>query len=357
LSRGSQASAQQIIAQAQAEGATIVAQAQKTMAELSAEVNSMPAGSTEQKEAASKLTEVWLQASSQIIALNQKAAEAAEQAAKKASAVFVKFFDTLGSGFESFSSSLIKALIAPQELLIKQGLTTRKFSEQGNEIRSAISSLLLKGINDAANSVESALMGMLAKALSGGASNTVGELLGNWLSKGLFSITGGALGSAATGAAPLVASATALTSAGTALGTAAVSLNTAAASLTASASTTGSAGAVGLGGLLGFARGGVVPSAAGGMVASGAGASLALLHPREMVLPAHISDGIQKMLGYNGGRGTNANLNYAPTINTASRSRSGTGMTRAEFAQMLSLHSGSMLGETRNMMRGGWRPA
>ena len=113
----------------------------------------------------------------------------------------------------------------------------------------------------------------------------------------------------------------------------------------------------------GFAAGGIVPSAQGGMVAGGIGGTLALLHPREMVLPAHISEGVQSMIA--GGRAGNvnssnsntANLNYSPTINTGSRGRAGTGMTRSEFSQLLSLHSGALLGEARNMTRSGWRPA
>ena len=78
-----------------------------------------------------------------------------------------------------------------------------------------------------------------------------------------------------------------------------------------------------------------------------------------MVLPDELSTGIQSMVhrntmaSYNGG---NASLNYAPTINNASRGRGGTGMTRAEFSQMLAMHSGAMLGEARNLMRLGWRP-
>src|ERR1039458_7315493 len=41
-----------------------------------------------------------------------------------------------------------------------------------------------------------------------------------------------------------------------------------------------------------FSQGGIVPSAAGGMVLGGGG-QLAILHPREMVLPANLSEGIQ----------------------------------------------------------------
>ena len=98
--------------------------------------------------------------------------------------------------------------------------------------------------------------------------------------------------------------------------TAAVIANTAALGVSAGAEVTGgAAGAIGgaasvasgggifswLGGLLAFSRGGIVPSAAGGWaLPSFPGAQPALLHSREMVLPAHISEGLQGAIG--GGR-------------------------------------------------------
>ena len=99
-----------------------------------------------------------------------------------------------------------------------------------------------------------------------------------------------------------------------------------------------------------------MPSAAGGMI-GGTGATLAVLHAREMVLPAPISQGLQSMIARGGNTsigGNTANLSYSPTIN-AGRGRGGTGMTRGEFAQMMALHGGSMLGEARNMVRAGFR--
>jgi hypothetical protein len=44
---------------------------------------------------------------------------------------------------------------------------------------------------------------------------------------------------------------------------------------------------------LGFSGGGLVPSAAGGMISPG---GLSILHPREMVLPAHLSEGVQNII-------------------------------------------------------------
>jgi hypothetical protein len=58
-------------------------------------------------------------------------------------------------------------------------------------------------------------------------------------------------------------------------------------------------------GFLGFAKGGIVPSAAGGWVVPHFGDSgiLSVLHRREMVLPAPISEGLQAMIANGGGGG------------------------------------------------------
>jgi hypothetical protein len=59
-----------------------------------------------------------------------------------------------------------------------------------------------------------------------------------------------------------------------------------------------------LGSLLAFSKGGIVPSAAGGWaLPSFAGATPALLHSREMVLPAPLSEGLQDMIGQGGASG------------------------------------------------------
>jgi hypothetical protein len=139
--------------------------------------------------------------------------------------------------------------------------------------------------------------------------NQPGGLFGT----GLFSGAGGAAQGAALTAntTALAASTTAITALTTALaGAAAVSGGSAAVSglgTAAGAAAAGSAAGGGglfswLGGLLAFARGGVVPSAAGGWALPNfSGAQPALLHAREMVLPAPISEGLQGMIGQGGG--------------------------------------------------------
>ncbi|HWB50171.1 MAG TPA: hypothetical protein VG651_13755 [Stellaceae bacterium] len=139
--------------------------------------------------------------------------------------------------------------------------------------------------------------------------NQPGGLLGT----GLLSGAGGA--AAATQAAAITANTTALgasTSAMAALtaaltGTTAAATTGAGATLAGGAATTAGAAAGGgglfpwIGGLFGFAKGGIVPSAAGGWaVPNLAGATPALLHAREMVLPADISQGLQGMIAAGG---------------------------------------------------------
>ena len=88
-----------------------------------------------------------------------------------------------------------------------------------------------------------------------------------------------------------------------------------AASFAGGAATVGAAAGGGglfsfLGGLLAFAGGGVVPSAAGGWALPNfSGTRPALLHAREMVLPAPISEGLQQMVGEGGGAG-NMHLHF-----------------------------------------------
>ena len=344
-------------------------------------------GSDTQKAAAQEILQVEIQSKSQEIELYKEAGAAAVAAANKTNAAFKSMFDSIGSSAETLSTSLLKSLIAPQQDLIKAGLTTIKFSEQGNEMRAAFRTAILGIASDFLKSMEQSVGQIIANMLSKGAANSIGELLSQTLSKAVSSITGNAVGSAVgnvagsaagsaassgiTTAALVSNSVSTVTGVGTALTVQTTALsgfmeaNTGlivsaiwgAALEMSSAIIGGSANPE----LFGFklSGGGIIPSAAGGMITGGLGGSLAILHAREMVLPAPISEGIQNMIargGTSGGPNNSANLNYAPTINTASRGRGGTGMSRSEFTQMLSLHSGSLLGEAQEPNTQGWRP-
>jgi hypothetical protein len=352
-------------------------------------------GSDVQKKAQDDILAILTEARGQEVALYKQAGEAAEEAAKKAAAAFTSFFSSIGSAFQSFEDAALQAVIAPKQELIKQGLTTIKKNEGGMEVKQALSSMLMGGIKDASKGVTTALSNMLGSAISGTAGTSLSAALGQMVAKAVTNIAGqtagnavgSALGNAAgqtagatATAAPITAAVTAGSAsvAATMTGTGATIVGAITASATAivGAITAGAATEdtllVGLNAkpsVLGttYSMGGIVPSAAGGMVVGsngsvgGMGGQLAVVHAKEMILPSHLSRGIQSIIdsggGVGGGRGVNqsANLNYSPTINAGGRGRGGTGMTRAELGQMLSTHGGSMLGEARNMVRNGFR--
>lgn len=194
------------------------------------------------------------------------------------------------------------------------------FDQIGSSIESSISGLLtgkktwgdaLKDIGDQAiSSVVSgagSIMSKLAARSLFGAQNGegIGDALFNSISKsiGIGDLLG--VGGQTANTTALTANTAALVANAAALGgSAAASAAGGAASLAGGAATSAGAAAAGggifswLGGLLAFSRGGIVPSAAGGWaLPSFAGAQPALLHSKEMVLPAHISDGLQKAFG------------------------------------------------------------
>ena len=110
-------------------------------------------------------------------------------------------------------------------------------------------------------------------------------------------------------------------------------------------------GAGGIGslfGLLAFEGGGIVPSAQGGMVSSG---GLSILHPREMVLPAHISTGLQNMIQT--GRNDIGSNSFTYNANVTGYHPYA---TRSNFEAMLRTHGSAMQSWVENSMRNGWSP-
>jgi hypothetical protein len=185
----------------------------------------------------------------------------------------------------------------------------------------------------AASGLASLAGGGVAKAVGGaqatGASGLGAGLMaltglnqpGGLFGTGLLAGSGGAAQAVANSAntTALTATTAALTGLTAAMtGVAAISGSAAAAGgLGAAAGAAGAGGAAGgglfswVGGLFGFARGGIVPSAAGGWaVPNLAGATPALLHAREMVLPAHLSEGIQSMISGGGGAGQHFHAHF-----------------------------------------------
>jgi hypothetical protein len=243
----------------------------------------------------------------------------ADQAKTQAQAVqrsYEAAFDRLGSSAQRTFNEILTGQTTWAKGSIE--LTRQVESFFLSEIENMAAKWAASGLASlAGGAVSSAVSGAQATGASGlGAGlmalvglNQPGGLLGT----GLLAGSGGAAQAASMTAntAALTASTTAITVLTTALtGAAAVSSGGAAVSGLGSAAGAAAAGSAAgggglfswVGGLLGFARGGVVPSAAGGWaLPSFAGAQPALLHAREMVLPAHISEGLQGMIGSGGG--------------------------------------------------------
>jgi hypothetical protein len=178
------------------------------------------------------------------------------------------------------------------------------------------------------HTLQSTLTESLAKSLSGGTASSLGGLLAKSIGLGT---PGGLFGSGIGAVAGVDQAATqAAFSASVATFTAAVGTFAAAAGTSAVGGVGAAAGAAGglagvgkfVGGLLpfGFKSGGVVPSAAGGWaLGSFPGATPALLHSREMVLPSHISEGLQGMIGSGKSPGGDMHMHFhgpadAPSI-------------------------------------------
>jgi len=159
---------------------------------------------------------------------------------------------------------------------------------------SAIQKALATAWQGVSGTISTVLRGAF-QSIAGSLSSLFGSTLSSAAGNAVAGTASGAA-SALSGAAGAAAQASALTANTAALGilTAAITADTLAEGQLAFATEFDAATH-----MLGFAGGGVVPSAARGMVLGGRG-TLAILHPREMVLPAHLSEGIQSAIA--GGR-------------------------------------------------------
>ncbi len=231
-------------------------------------------------------------------ALNQAVAAASAPAARLAR-TYRQAFDQIGAGWRSAVAGLVEGTMNFQTAALR-----------------------------AAQSVERGFINLAETTLSHAAAGPLASLLGlaaPVASQGVGDVLGGAVSSALFGAPQQlgVAAASSANTAALAANTAALGALTAALGAAGGASALGglgsaaslaggtalaSAGGGGLfgflGGLFAFAGGGIVPSAARGWALPNfAGAQPALLHAREMVLPAPISEGLQNMIAQGAGGG------------------------------------------------------
>ncbi len=227
-----------------------------------------------------------------------RAAEAAREAAEKIAEPFKKAFDTIGGSLETGIT----------DLLLRKG-TTQNIGKQ------LYQSLVGQGVRLAGSTLSKTAGGLLGGTAGEGAGDVISKYLAQQVSTlftqlGLMSsISASSDITAANTAAIAAASAT---SAGT---TGFSALSGAGGIVSAGANAGGFFSGVGsffggIGAFLGFARGGIVPSAARGWaLPSFPGATPALLHSREMVLPAPISEGLQSMIAQGGGNGAGGGAN------------------------------------------------
>jgi hypothetical protein len=259
-------------------------------AQLEAVLASDAATLAEKSASYGALIELSARYSAQLAKDQMRAAEAAQKAAEKIAEPFKNAFDTIGRSMETSIT----------DLLLHKG-TAQNIGKQ------LYQSMVGQGVS-VAGSVVSKIAGGL---MGGNAGEGVGDVVSKYLAQqvstlltqlGLMSDI--SVSSDITAANTAAIAAASATSAGT---TGLSALSGAGGIVSAGANAGGFFSGIGsffggVGAFLGFARGGIVPSAAGGWaLPSFAGATPALLHSREMVLPAPLSEGLQSMIAQGGG--------------------------------------------------------
>jgi len=241
---------------------------------------------------------------------NQYAAKELEiqtQTATQSGNAWAKAFDNIGSDF----NRLIDIMLAGGTKTETLGMKMAQFG--GSMLEGAMSDII-KGISTklgqafANSTVVSGLETSLTTAWNA-VKPVITNILGTTLS-GALGLLGGTAAQAPTVAAQtaLSASMTAATPPMIALSPALIGATPAMFALAGALTGAGIAAAV-------FEHGGIVPSAAGGMISGG---GLSILHPREAVLPASITDGMIRAINggtFGGGEGGGNNVNISFTIN------------------------------------------
>jgi hypothetical protein len=224
-------------------------------------------------------------------------ADAARREADRVALPYRQAFDEIGAGWRAAVSGLIEG----SETFGSAALQTVRAVERG------ILGMIETTMSKFAAGPLASLLGSPKPTAGAG----VGDVLGNTLSRWIFGLPQQLGQAAATTAntAALAANTAALTTlAGTFGATAATSGAGALGAAGAGAELGTAAGGGGflgfLGSLFAFGHGGIVPSAARGWALPNfPGATPALLHAREMVLPAPLSEGLQSMIAQGGGSG------------------------------------------------------
>jgi hypothetical protein len=217
-----------------------------------------------------QMREIAASGREQLAELQKEAAEAGIAAAEKFAAPFRSAFDKLGGSLESGITGLLE-----------HKTTLLKVREQLGD------SLIGSGVNMVGTGLSKAGGSLLGGKPGQGIGDVLGDKIGTWISQAILQITATSVNTAAITA-----------------NTAAVSASAAAAGVSGAGSALSAAGSAGgiFSGLktvfswLPFAKGGYdVPSFAGGGWSIPGG--LSMLHPKEMVLPANLAEGVRRMVG------------------------------------------------------------
>ena len=268
----------------------------------------------EKSESYGELVELSARYQAQLAQDQRRLAEASRLEADRMAQPYRQAFGAIGAGWRSAVIGLVEGTLDFRTA----ALGVAQSVERG------FIGMAQTTLSRAAAGPLSSLLGLAAPAAGEG----VGDVLGNAASRLIFGAPqqlGGAAASTANVAA-LAANTAALGAMTASLGASVAvggagalgGLGSAAAIAGGTAGLGSAAGGGGFLGLLGalfaFKGGGIVPSAAGGWaLPSFPGTTPALLHAREMVLPAPISEGLQGMIaqgGSSGGGGANMHLHF-----------------------------------------------
>ncbi len=275
-------------------------------ARLEAVLASDAATLAEKSASYSDLVELSARYSAQLAQDQRRLAEAARREADRFAQPYRQAFDEIGAGWRSAMTGLVEGSLNFQTA----ALAVAQSVERG------FISMAQTTLSRAAAGPLASLLGLAAPAAGQGVGDVLGNAVGSWIGKqfGLSNLldTGGQ----AANTTAVTANTAALTALAATMGAGTVAVGGGAAVAGAGAAAAGGAAASGgglfgwLGGLLAFSKGGIVPSAAQGWALPNfAGATPALLHSREMVLPAPISEGLQSMIAQ-GGAGGDMHLHF-----------------------------------------------
>jgi hypothetical protein len=257
-----------------------------------------------------QLVELSARYSAQLAQDQRGIAEAARREADRIAQPYRQAFDEIGAGWRSAVIGLVEGTLNFQSAALRVAQSVER----------GFISMAQTTLSRAAAGPLASLLGLAAPAAGEGVGDVAGNAVGGWIGTqfGLGSLldTGGQ----AANTAAVTANTAALTALAATMGAGTVAVGGGAAVAGAGAAAAGGVAAGGgglfswLSGLLAFSKGGIVPSAARGWALPNfAGATPALLHSREMVLPAPISEGLQSMIaqgGANGAGGGDMHLHF-----------------------------------------------